>query len=107
MYYEEVGQGEPLLLLHGATGAIGFDAVGWGALLPAFAARYRAFPIEHRAHGRTANPAGRLSYAQIAADVAAFVERLALAPAHLAGFSDGAIVGLALAMARPELLRSL
>lgn len=107
MYYEEVGHGEPLLLLHGATGAIGFDAVGWDALAPVFAARYRVFSIEHRAHGRTNNPAGRLSYAQIAADVAAFVERLDLAPAHLAGFSDGAIVGLALGMARPELLRSL
>ena len=63
LYYEEVGQGEPLLPLHGATGAIGFDAVGWGALLPALAARYRAFLIEHRAHGRTDNPAGRLAYA--------------------------------------------
>ena len=107
LYYEAHGQGEPLLLLHGATGAIGFDAVGWGALRPAFAEQYRTFLIEHRAHGRTDNPAGRLSYAQIAGDVAAFVERLDLAPAHLAGFSDGAIVGLALGMARPELLRSL
>jgi pimeloyl-ACP methyl ester carboxylesterase len=107
VYYEEVGQGEPLLLLHGATGAVGFDSVGRGALPPAFAERDRTFSLEHRGRGRTDNPAGRLSSAQIAADVAAFLGRPDLAPAHVAGFSDGAIVGLALGVARPDLLRSL
>jgi pimeloyl-ACP methyl ester carboxylesterase len=108
MYYEEQGQGEPLLLLHGAFGAVDPAVTsGWSALLPALAARYRTFSLEHRGHGRTDNPAGRLSYAQLARDVAAFIERFELAPAHVAGFSDGATIGLALGMTRPELLRSL
>ena len=107
MYYEEQGQGEPLVLLHGATGAVDSHPSGWGGLLPAFAERYRAIHLEHRGHGRTNNPAGRLSYEQIAADVAAFIEQLGLAPAHVAGVSDGGIVALALGMARPELVRTL
>jgi pimeloyl-ACP methyl ester carboxylesterase len=108
MYYEEEGQGEPLLLLHGALGIID-PAVrgGWFVLRPALAARYRTFSLEHRGHGRTDNPAGRLAYDQIAADVAAFVERLGLAPAHVAGVSDGAVIALTLGLTRPELVRTL
>lgn len=108
MYYEEQGKGEPLLLLHGALGAV--DPVvtsSWVTLRPALAAHYRTFSLEHRGHGRTDNPAGRLSYAQMAGDIAAFIEQLDLSPTHLAGFSDGATLGLVLGMTRPELLRSL
>ena len=39
MYYEEVGSGIPLVLLHGATGAIDFHASSWGGLIPGFAGR--------------------------------------------------------------------
>lgn len=108
MYYEAQGEGEPLILLHGALGAVlpGVQS-GWAALLPDLAARYRTFSLEHRGHGRTDNPAGRLSYAQIADDVARFIELLDLTRTHLAGFSDGGTVGLALGMTRPDLLRSL
>lgn len=108
MYYEAEGQGEPLLLLHGALGAVDPAVTSsWSTLLPSLAARYRTFSLEHRGHGRTDNPAGRLSYAQMTSDIAAFIEQLDLAPTHLAGFSDGATLGLALGMTRPGLLRSL
>lgn len=108
MYYEEEGDGAPLLLLHGALGAVDPLATsGWSALTPSLAARYRVFSLEARGHGRTTNPAGTLSYARLAADVAAFIEQFQLAPVHLAGFSDGATIGLALGMKHPALLRSL
>ena len=96
MYYEEQGQGSPLLLLHGGTGAIEFQRAGWGALTPSFAEHFRAFQIEHRGHARTNNPSGYLSYAQMANDVATFIEQVSLAPAHVAGVSDGGIVALTL-----------
>lgn len=108
LYYEEEGQGEPLLLLHGALGAVDPAVTsGWAALRPGLAARYRTLSMEHRGHGRTTNPAGRLSYAGMTADLAAFITQSNLAPVHVAGFSDGATLGLALGMSRPELLRSL
>jgi pimeloyl-ACP methyl ester carboxylesterase len=108
IYYEERGNGEPLLLLHGALGAVDPAVTsGWSALLPALAARFHTVSLEHRGHGRTANPTGKLSYAQMVDDIAAFIVRLVLAPALLAGFSDGATVGLALGMSHPSLLRSL
>jgi pimeloyl-ACP methyl ester carboxylesterase len=107
MYYEEAGQGEPLVLLLGATGGIEFPPAGWAALVPSFAERYRTFHVEQRGHGRTDNPSGRLAYGQMASDAAALIEALGIAPAHVAGTSDGGIVGLALGMTRPDLLRSL
>ena len=82
------------MLLHGATGAIDFYLSGWGGLLPQFAARYRAIHPELRGHCRTDNPAGSLSFSQLAADVGAFIERLGAGPAHIAGVSLGGIVGL-------------
>jgi pimeloyl-ACP methyl ester carboxylesterase len=107
MYYEEQGAGDPLVLLHGATGAIDFHLSGWGHLAPAFAERYRVIQIEHRGHGRTTNPAGTLACDQLADDVAAFITQLNVAPAHLAGVSDGAVIAMVLAMTRPELVRTL
>jgi pimeloyl-ACP methyl ester carboxylesterase len=71
------------------------------------AEHYRTFHVEQRGHGRTNNPAGKLSYGQMADDAAKFIKQLGIAPAHVAGMSDGAIVGLVLGMTRPDLLRSL
>src|SRR5262245_53911806 len=106
MYYEEHGHGEPLLLLHGALGSLDSRS-GWAMLLSVLSSRYRTITVEHRGHGRTNNPAGRLTYALIADDIAALVEQLDLGRAHLAGVSDGGIVCLALGMTRPDLVLSL
>lgn len=109
MYYEELGDpaAVPLVLMHGATGAIDSPGSGWTDLMPLFAERYRAIHLEHRGHGRTDNPAGELSYAMIASDVCAFIEQLDLVPAHIAGFSDGGITALHIGMTRPDLARTL
>ena len=111
MYYEEVGSGPPLLLMHGATGSIDGPELtrsgGWAELLPLFAQHYRTIHIEHRGHARTDNPAGKLSYEMIADDVCCFIEQLGLGPAHMGGVSDGAIVTLHIGMTRPDLVRSL
>ena len=108
MSYEEAGRGEPLLLLHGALGAVGPGVQsGWSILQPVFAGRFHAIALEQRGHGRTGNPDGRLTYPQLIADLAAAVEWFDLGPVHLAGFSMGAEAGLGLALSRPDLIRSL
>lgn len=106
LYYEEHGAGAPLVLLHGGTGTIDADS-GWGRLVPRFAPHYRVVAVEHREHGRSENPAGRLGYDLLLDDLRALIAALGLAPAHIAGMSDGGIVALALGMASPELARTL
>jgi pimeloyl-ACP methyl ester carboxylesterase len=109
MYYEELGdpRATPLVLLHGASGAIDAPSSGWTDLMPSFAERYRAIHIEHRGHGRTNNPAGVIRYEMIAEDAVRFIETLQLGRAHIAGVSDGGIVALVVGMTRPDVARSL
>lgn len=107
LYYEEAGEGTPLILMHGASSSIDDPVFSWHDLVPLFSERYRAIQVEHRGHGRTDNPAGRLDYHMIAADICALIEQVGAGPAHIAGVSDGGIAALTIGMTRPDLARSL
>jgi len=102
-YYEIDGEGEPVLLLHG--GFVSIEA--WEPQRAALAERYRLYLPERRAHGRTPDVPGPLGYDVQAEDTIAFMEAVGLSSTHLVGWSDGAIVGLEVALARPDLVRSL
>jgi pimeloyl-ACP methyl ester carboxylesterase len=104
-WYDERGQGEPLVLLH--PGGAGVDARAWGPNLPALADRLRVFTPERRAHGRTPDVDGPITFELMAGDTIAFLETVVGEPAHLAGCSDGAIVALLVALLRPDLIRRL
>jgi pimeloyl-ACP methyl ester carboxylesterase len=104
MYYDDMGAGPTVVLLNGATGA---NDTMWHALRQTLAQHHRVLHVEHRGHGRTDNPAGHLSFELLVADLASFIERLDIAPVHLAGISDGGITALALGMQRPDIVRSI
>jgi pimeloyl-ACP methyl ester carboxylesterase len=104
-WYDERGSGEPLMLLH--PGGAGVDARALGPNLPAFAERFRVFTPERRAHGRTPDVDGPITYELMAGDTIAFIEQVVGGPAHLVGISDGATVALYVALRRPDLVRKL
>jgi pimeloyl-ACP methyl ester carboxylesterase len=110
LYYEAEGTGPPLVLLNAVTGTVDEPhwEGGWSALRPFLARRYHVVHVEGRGHGRTDNPGGAAAYtlATLAVDIRALIEHLELAPAHVAGFSHGAAVGLELAFAHAEAVRS-
>src|SRR5689334_4483044 len=85
IYYEEHGQGKPLLLIHGGT----LTAESWQPYLAAFAEHYRVITPDSRGHGRTTNPVGTMSYRLLADDMAAFVQALNLSKPFIFGYSDG------------------
>ncbi|MGW2171792.1 alpha/beta fold hydrolase [Streptomyces sp. NPDC001705] len=100
-WYESEGAGDPLVLLHG-----GFCTnETWGAQRADLAATYRVLLPERRAHGHTPDVDGPLTYQDMADDTVAFLETVVDAPAHLVGWSDGAVVALLVALARPDLVR--
>ena len=102
-YYEVSGAGEPLLLLHG-----GFCPVEtFDGLTPRLAEGYRVYLPERRGHGRTPDAEGPITFEIMARDTIAFMDALELSSAHLAGWSDGAVVALHVALQRPDLVRSL
>jgi len=101
-YYEEHGVGEPLLLMHGGCSTI---EGSFYTLTPELANRYRVILPERRGHGRTADVEGPISYDLMAQDTIAFMEAAGITSAHLVGYSDGANVGMLVAMSRPDLVR--
>jgi pimeloyl-ACP methyl ester carboxylesterase len=102
-WFDTAGEGDPLVLLHG--GLMTNDS--WGAQMPVFAERFLALAPERRGHGHTPDVEGPLNYEDMAADTIGFLEAVVKEPAHLVGWSDGGIVGLLVAVARPDLVRKL
>ncbi len=72
-----------------------------------FSRRYRCVTLDWRGQGRSAITPDGYDMDTLAADAAAVIEQLGLAPCHYVGLSMGGFVGLRLALHRPELLRSL
>lgn len=104
-WYDEYGQGEPLVLLH--PGGVGVDARAFAPNLAALAARFHVFTPERRGHGRTPDVAGPITFGLMAQDTIAFLETVVGGSAHLVGYSDGATVALLVAPCRPDLVRRL
>lgn len=104
-WYDEHGDGDPLVLLH--PGGAGVSSRAFGPNLDALAARFRVYTPERRGHGRTPDVDGPITYDAMAQDTVAFLERVVGGPAHVVGCSDGATVGLLVALRRPDLVRRL
>lgn len=102
-YHEVTGDGEPLVLLHGGVCTV----ETFHGLAAELAPSYRVHLPERRGHGRTPDVPGPLTYEVMAADTVAYLTHLGTGPVHLCGWSDGAVVGLLAALARPDLVRSL
>ncbi|MFZ1992532.1 MAG: alpha/beta hydrolase [Solirubrobacteraceae bacterium] len=104
-WYDEAGAGEPLLLLHPGGG--GVDSRAFAPNLGALAERFRTFTPERRAHGRTPDVDGPITFAAMAQDTIRFLEQTVAGPARVLGVSDGATVGLLVALRRPDLVERL
>jgi pimeloyl-ACP methyl ester carboxylesterase len=102
-YYEEDGEGDPLVLLHPGLA----DSRAFAQNIPGLAGHFRVYRPDRRGHGRTPDVEGPISYSQMAEDTIAFLEQVVGGPAFLLGHSDGAPVALLVALARPDLVRRL
>jgi len=97
MYYEVSGQGEPLVVLHGAY----MNIPTMGAIIPRLAETHRVYSIEFQGHGRTTDIDRPITYENLADDVAAFMDAVGLKKADVFGYSMGAGAGLQLAIRHP------
>ena len=101
VWHEVTGSGEPVVLLHGAFAG----ASSWGAQTPVLVeAGFQVFAPERRGHVHTADVAGPITYSTMADDTIDYLETVVGRRAHLVGWSDGAVVGLLVALRRPDLV---
>ena len=103
LYYELHGEGEPLVLVHGSW----VDASSWALVLPALSESFSVLIYDRRGHSRSEQPEGQGSIDEDGDDLAALIEELDLAPAHVVTNSFGGSVALRLATRRGDLFRSL
>jgi pimeloyl-ACP methyl ester carboxylesterase len=105
LWYAEHGQGNPCVLLH--PGGAGVDSRALAPALDALARDFHVYTPEQRAHGRTPDADGPISYELMAHDTIMFIESIIGHPVYLAGISDGAVIALTIAQHRPDLVRRL
>ena len=103
MYYEVSGDGDPLVVLHGAY----MNIPSMGAIIPLLAKTHKVYAVELQGHGRTTDINRPITYQNLADDVAAFMDAVGLKQADVFGYSMGAIAGLQLAIRHPHTVNRL
>jgi pimeloyl-ACP methyl ester carboxylesterase len=98
MYYETVGQGQPLLLLHGfmQSGEV------WEPIRDELSSGYRLIIPDLRGHGASTNPSGEFTHRQSALDMFALLDHLGLERVQAVGISTGGETLLHMATQQPD-----
>lgn len=99
LYYEDSGgEGPPLLLLAGLAS----DEVSWVFQKEAFARKHRLITCDNRGVGRSPKPPGPYSIPDMAEDIIALLDHLALEKVSLLGHSMGGAIAQILAIEHPQ-----
>ena len=97
-HHIELGEGFPLILLHGN----GEDAGYFVNQTEPFAKHFRVMAIDTRGHGKTPRGTAPFTIRQFAEDLLAFMDMHNIGKAHILGFSDGGNIAMVFALAHPE-----
>jgi 3-oxoadipate enol-lactonase len=100
LYVEEHGDGDPLLLIEG----LGQSMWAWREQVLVFGQRFRTIVYDTRGTGRSPVPEEAYWIPDLADDAASILDGRT---AHIVALSMGGYVALTLALARPDLVRSL
>ncbi|PRA11737.1 MULTISPECIES: alpha/beta fold hydrolase [Pseudomonas] len=98
VYYTRTGHGSPVVLLHGGLSNSDY----WGNQVKALAAKHTVISIDSRGHGRSSRDDKPYGYDLMADDVVAVLDSLNIPRADIVGWSDGAIIGIDLALRHPD-----
>lgn len=103
IYYEEHGEGEPLLCVMGLSA----DTLAWALQVPAFSERHRTVIFDNRDVGQSSMADGPYEVADMARDALDLADSLGLDSFHLLGVSMGGAIAQEIALAAPERIRTL
>ena len=97
-YYEEKGQGENLVLLHGNGENSGY----FHYQLESYSKHYHVYAPDTRGHGKTPRGTAPFTISQFADDLKAFLDERGIEKTHVLGFSDGANIAMVFALRYPQ-----
>lgn len=104
IYYEEYGEGEPLIFLHGNNGSI----EDFYQQIPFFAKHYRVIVLDTRGQGRSTDLTHTpYTYEEFANDLLQVIQKLNLKKVNLVGWSDGGNTALIFNTQHPELVNKI
>ena len=103
MNYDQQGTGEPLILIP----YLAADHACYAFQVPEYARHFTCISVDLRGTGESDKPQGAYTTELLADDVAAFMQAVGIAKAHVAGLSLGAAVGMWLAAKYPDKVSSL
>jgi len=105
LYYEEAGQGQPLVFVHEFAG----DHRSWHLQMRFFARRYRCIAFSARGYPPSDVPDDPAAYSQqrAVADIAGVLDHLRIDRAHVCGLSMGGYATLIFGLDHPDRARSL
>lgn len=103
LWYATYGHGAPVILVHGGLGNSNY----FGLQIPTLASNFKVIAMDSRGHGRSTWDGKPISYHLMAEDVIGFMDALHIPKAALVGWSDGAIIGLDIAIHHPDRLTRL
>src|SRR4051812_47948567 len=98
--YQVLGQGEPVILLHGGFGSVEM----FGSNVEALAAGRQVIGVDLQSHGRSPAADRPMRFETMADDIAALIRHLELGQANVMGFSLGGAVALRTAIQHPDVV---
>jgi pimeloyl-ACP methyl ester carboxylesterase len=101
--YQVVGQGEPIILLHGLSGTSRW----WVRNIPALAEHYRLYLLDLPGFGTMRRFRLRFALDEIASGIVLWMEAVGIKQAHLVGHSMGGYICLWIAAHHPERVQCL
>ncbi len=104
LYYEEIGEGEPLIWSHEFAG----DYRSWAPQVRALARRHRVITYSNRGYLPSGVPEDPAAYSQeqLVEDLRGLLDHLGIARAHVGGLSMGGSVALVFSLTYPARCRS-
>ena len=102
LYYESLGRGIDIILVHGNAG----DHRHWDAQFAALANKYRVVRYDVRGYGKSSLSIEGEPYSNHD-DLAALFDHLGIKTAHVMGWSMGSSIAIDFALAYPERIKSL
>ena len=104
IYYEEEGEGEPILL----APASWWPSNAWNvAVVPFLSKRFKTIIFDCRGTGRSSKPKDGYTVAQFAQDGIGLLGKLGISRCHAVGFALGGQIAQAMAIERPDLVATL